>query len=204
VLRAIPSLGVEDVIRGQVSGYRNEPGVAPESQTETFATLRLFINSWRWQGVPFFIRAGKSLPVTCTEVVGRLRAPPAVYPQRKSGPNHVRFRISPDTTVAMGLTVMDEEEAGVGQATELEASRHAGPNEMDAYERLLGDALVGDQGLFAREDYVEEAWRIVEPVLKPNVLPQPGIYAPGTWGVSSEALTPPGGWHNPVLEEQPG
>jgi glucose-6-phosphate 1-dehydrogenase len=204
VLRAIPSLGVEDVIRGQVSGYRNEPGVAPESQTETFATLRLFINSWRWQGVPFFIRAGKSLPVTCTEVVGRLRAPPAVYPQRKSGPNHVRFRISPDTTVAMGLTVMDEEETGVGQATELEASRHAGPNEMDAYERLLGDALVGDQGLFAREDYVEEAWRIVEPVLKPNVLSQPGIYAPGTWGVSSEALTPPGGWHNPVLEEQPG
>jgi glucose-6-phosphate 1-dehydrogenase len=104
----------------------------------------------------------------------------------------------------MGLTVMDEAEAGVGQATELEASRHAGPNEMDAYERLLGDALVGDQGLFAREDYVEEAWRIVEPVLKPNVLPQPGIYAPGTWGVACDALTPPGGWHNPVLEEQPG
>jgi glucose-6-phosphate 1-dehydrogenase len=204
VLKAIPSLQVDDVIRGQVSGYRSEPGVAPESQTETFAALRLFINSWRWQGVPFFIRAGKSLPVTCTEVVGRLRVPPAVFPQRKTGPNYVRFRISPDTTVAMGLTVMDEAESGVGQESELEASRHAAPNEMDAYERLLGDALLGDQTLFAREDYVEEAWRIVEPVLKPGVLPAPGVYAPGSWGVTSDALTPPGGgWHNPVMGDHP-
>jgi glucose-6-phosphate 1-dehydrogenase len=201
VLRAVPALRPEDVIRGQFSGYRHEPGVAPESQIETFAAIRLYINSWRWQGVPFFIRAGKCLPVTCTEVVARLRCPPSVFPQRTTGANHVRFRISPETSVAMGLTVMDEKETGVGQATELLASRHAAPNEMDAYERVLGDALIGDSGLFAREDYVEEAWRIVDPILVAGALPAPVPYEAGTWGVSADALTPPdGGWHDPVIQ----
>jgi glucose-6-phosphate 1-dehydrogenase len=201
VLRAIPALRPEDVIRGQFSGYRQEPGVAPDSQTETFAALRLHINSWRWQGVPFFIRAGKCLPVTCTEVVARLRSPPPLFPDRATGANHVRFRISPDTCVALGLTVMDEKETGVGQATELLASRHAAPNEMDAYERVLGDALIGDPGVFAREDYVEEAWRIVDPILVAGALPVPAPYDAGTWGVSCDAVTPPsGGWDDPVIE----
>jgi glucose-6-phosphate 1-dehydrogenase len=201
VLRAIPPLRPEDVIRGQFSGYRREPGVAPDSAVETFAAIRLYVNSWRWQGVPFFIRAGKCLPVTCTEVMARLRYPPAVFPERATGANYVRFRISPDTCVAMGLTIMDEKETGVGQAAELLASRHAAPDEMDAYERVLGDALVGDPSLFAREDYVEEAWRIVDPILAAGALPAPAPYEPSTWGISSEALTPPsGGWHDPVIE----
>jgi glucose-6-phosphate 1-dehydrogenase len=199
VLKAIRPLQPEDVVRGQFDGYRKEPGVAPESRIETFAAIRLHINSWRWQGVPFFIRAGKSLPVTCTEVVARLRTPPAAFPQRKTGANHVRFRISPDTTVAMGLTVMDPDETGVGQSAELQASRHPGPNEMDAYERVLGDALCGDRALFAREDYVEEAWRIVDPILTEGALPPPVLYAPGTWGTAAEAVTPPGGWADPVV-----
>jgi glucose-6-phosphate 1-dehydrogenase len=201
VLRAIPPLRPADVVRGQFTGYLKEPGVAPASQTETYAAIRLEINSWRWQGVPFFIRAGKSLPVTCTEVVARLRSPPAVYPQRKTGPNHVRFRISPETSVGMGLTVMDTEETGVGAAVELLASRHPGANEMEAYERVLTDALSGDRALFAREDYVEEAWRIVDPILERGALPPPTAYEPGTWGVPLDAATPPGGgWLNPTVQ----
>ncbi len=199
VLRAIAPLAPADVVRGQFEGYLQEPGVAADSQTETFAVLRLGINNWRWQGVPFFIRAGKSLPVTCTEVVARLRAPPDVYPQRKTESNHVRFRISPDTTVAIGLTVMNEEETGSGVVSELHASRHPAPNEMDAYERVLGDALTGDRALFAREDYVEEAWRIVDPILAPNALPAPQRYPAGSWGITTEALTPPGGWVDPTI-----
>ncbi len=200
VLRAIAPLAPADVVRGQFAGYLDEPGVAADSQTETFAVLRLGVNNWRWQGVPFYIRAGKSLAVTCTEVVARLRAPPDVYPQRKTQSNHVRFRISPDTTVAIGLTVMNEEETGSGVVSELQASRHPGPNEMDAYERVLGDALVGDRALFAREDYVEEAWRIVDPILTPNALPAPLRYAAGSWGIATPALTPPGGWVDPEVE----
>jgi len=200
VLRAIPPLKPQDVVRGQFEGYLKEPGVAPTSQIETFAAFRLEINNWRWQGVPFFIRAGKSLPVTCTELVVRLRTPPGVFPQRSSAANHVRFRISPDTTVAIGLTVMDENETGAGQGAELQVSRHPGPNEMDAYERVLGDALNGDRALFAREDYVEEAWRIVDPILMQNALPAPIQYRAGTWGVTSEAVTPPGGWVDPVVD----
>jgi glucose-6-phosphate 1-dehydrogenase len=197
VLRAIPPLKPEDVVRGQFSGYNEEPGVAADSQTETFAAIRLQIDSWRWQGVPFYIRAGKSLPVTCTEVVACLRCPPTVYPQRKTGANHVRFRVNPDTTVAMGFTIMDGDETGVGEAVELQASRHAGADEMEAYERVLTDALHGDRALFAREDYVEEAWRIVDPVLEAGALPPPQAYDPGSWGPSVAAVTPPGGWQNP-------
>ncbi len=199
VLRAVAPLRPEDVARGQFRGYRDEPGVAADSRTETFAALRVDVNSWRWQGVPFYLRAGKSLPVTCTEVVARLRSPPAVFSQRRTGANHIRFRISPDTTVAMGLTIMDSEETGVGEATELQASRHPGPNDMDAYERVLGDALVADKALFAREDYVEEAWRIVDPVLKDGALAQPATYEPGQWGVPTDPVTPPGGWQDPVV-----
>src|SRR5581483_10092179 len=133
------------------------------SQVETFVALRLAVNSWRWQGVPFYIRAGKMLPVTCTEIEVRLRRPPIVFPTCTAPPhNYFRFRISPEVTSAFGMTIMDRDETMCGQQVELLASRHPGAGEMDAYERVLGDAMEGDATLFAREDYVEEAWRIVD------------------------------------------
>src|SRR5947209_4715263 len=180
VLKAIPPPEVGDLVRGQFRGYRAEKGVAADSRTETFAALRLEINSWRWQGVPFFIRTGKSLPVTCTEVVVRFRRPPALFPACCPSPNHFRFRVSPDVTLALGVTVMDREEKMTGQPAELLASRQPAAGEMDAYERVLGDALDGDPTLFAREDYVEEAWRIVDPVLKAATPVHE--YEPNTWG----------------------
>jgi glucose-6-phosphate 1-dehydrogenase len=197
VLKSVRALGPNDLVRGQFRGYREESGVARDSQVETFAALRLQIDSWRWQGVPIYLRAGKSLPVTCTEVVARLRTPPSVlYPSSRQ--NYLRFRIGPVTETAVGLNVMDVNETGVGQTTELVASRHPGANERDAYERVLGDALVGDRTLFAREDYVEEAWRIVEPVL--GTVTPVFAYEPGTWGPKeAAAITPPGGWVNPFV-----
>jgi glucose-6-phosphate 1-dehydrogenase len=199
VLKSIPPLVANDVVRGQFRGYRNEPGVAQDSKVETFAALRLEIDSWRWAGVPFYIRAGKSLPVTCTEVVVRLRRAPKIFPACEGVANHLRFRISPETTLAIGVTVMDAEDRMVGQQAELLASRRPGPEEVDAYERLLGDAMAGDATLFAREDYVEEAWRIVDPVLK---TPTPIFeYEQGTWGPSEVdgKVSPRGGWQNPVV-----
>jgi glucose-6-phosphate 1-dehydrogenase len=189
----------KSAVRGQFRGYRNEKGVAPASRVETFVALRLEINSWRWQGVPFYIRAGKSLPVTCTELVVRLRRPPPLFPACCPTPNYYRFRISPDVTGAFGLTIMDREEKMIGQTVELLASRQAATGEMDAYERVLGDAMEGDATLFAREDYVEEAWRIVDPVLKAGT---PVFeYEPNTWGPSEvdAKVTPPGGWQNPLV-----
>jgi glucose-6-phosphate 1-dehydrogenase len=197
VLKSIRALGPGDIVRGQFRGYREESGVAPDSRVETFAVVRLLIDSWRWQGVPFYIRAGKSLPVTCTEVVARLRKPPAVL-QESSEPNHWRFRIGPTEEIAIGVSVMDAEETGVGQTVELLASRRAGADERDAYERVLSDALVGDRTLFAREDYAEEAWRIVDPVLSAGTPIH--FYEPGTWGpAQAAAVAPPGGWHNPIV-----
>ncbi len=203
VLKAIRTLEPEDVVRGQFRGYRNEKGVAADSRVETFAALRLEVGSWRWQGVPFYIRAGKCLPVTCTELVVRLRRPPTVFPSCSRNANHFRFRIAPDVTAAFGLTVMDREEKMIGQSVELLASRHPDADEMDAYERVLGDAMAGDATLFAREDYVEEAWRIVDPVLKAGT---PAYeYEPGTWGPKeAEArISPPGGWHTPLPTKSP-
>jgi glucose-6-phosphate 1-dehydrogenase len=199
VLKSIPPVAANHLVRGQFRGYKKEPGVAPESTTETFAALRLDIDSWRWQGVPFYIRAGKSLPVTCTELVVRLRRAPRIFPTRAGLPNHVRFRISPDTTIALGTTVMDEQDSMIGEQIELLASRRPGPGEADAYERVLGDAMIGDRSLFAREDYVEEAWRIVDPVLKSGT-PVYG-YEPGTWGPKEvgDSVTPTGGWQNPTV-----
>ena len=200
VLKAIGTLESSDVVRGQFRGYRNEPGVAANSKTETFAAVRLGVHSWRWQGVPFYIRAGKSLPVTCTEIIVRLRKPPRVFPSGMLASNYFRFRINPDTTIAFGLTAMDVDEKMIGQQTEVVASHHPGPNEMDAYERVLGDAMAGDAGVFAREDYVEEAWRIVDPVLKASTPVYE--YEPATWGPSEaqQKLAPPGGWHDPRLD----
>src|SRR5260370_21635516 len=133
---------------------------------ETFAALRLEVDSWRWKGVPFYIRAGKNLPVTCTEVHGRFRKPRAVVEESALSRNHLRFRISPEMTIAIGTTVMGPGEVLKGETVEMVASRHPRPDEMDAYERVLGDAMAGDATLFAREDYVEEAWRVVDAVLK--------------------------------------
>jgi glucose-6-phosphate 1-dehydrogenase len=198
VLRAIPPLEPKNVIRGQFHGYRNENGVAPNSEVETFAALQLEIDSWRWRGVRFYIRAGKCLPVTCTEVLVRLHQPPTMYQGFDLKPNYCRFRISPDVTLAFGLNVLAPAE-DTDESVELLASHHPGADEMDAYERVLGDAMAGDASLFAREDYVEEAWRIVDPVLKADT-PVYG-YEPSSWGPREvdQRVSPVGGWHNPRI-----
>ena len=198
VLKSIPPIVPRHVVRGQFRGYRNEPGVAPDSQVETFAALQLEIDSWRWAGVPIYIRAGKSLAVTCTEVDVTLRRAPKVFPHHSGIRNQVRFRISPDVTLAIGVTVMDPEDKMIGQQVELLASRRPSAEEMDAYERVLGDAMAGDSTLFAREDYVEEAWRIVDPVIKAGT---PVFeYEPGSWGPKeANDISPPDGWKNPVV-----
>jgi glucose-6-phosphate 1-dehydrogenase len=195
VLRAIRPLDGGCVVRGQFRGYRSEPGVAPQSQVETFAAMRLAINSWRWQDVPFYIRAGKCLPVTCTEVFVELRRPPSVF--SGSAPNYFRFRLKPDIVLAMGTMVMARGDEIVGQLTELEAIRHPAPDDIGPYERLLGDALRGDPTLFAREDYVEEAWRIVDPILQTE--PTVHEYDPGTWGPAEAAqlIGLEGKWYDP-------
>jgi glucose-6-phosphate 1-dehydrogenase len=196
VLKSIPALRTEDVMRGQFRGYREERGVASQSQVETFVALRLSIDNWRWHGVPFFIRAGKSLAATCTEVIARLRRPPRIFPLEPQ-PNYVRIRVSPETEAAIGMNVMDREERGEGQMVELLASRHPGASESNGYVRVLSDALAGDRTLFAREDYVEEAWRIVDPVLKMET--ELHAYEPGSWGPAATArFAPPGGWWDPA------
>lgn len=198
VLKAMRTLEAEDIVRGRFDGYLGEAGVAQGSSTETFAALRLFIDSWRWQGVPFFIRAGKNLPVTCTEVLVRLRRTPSVYSAGNPAPNHVRLRISPEVTIAMGVNVISPHDEHISLPVEMTASRHPDAGEMDAYERVLGDAMAGDPTLFAREDYVEEAWRIVDPVLRADT--PVFAYAPGSWGPDqAQRLAPPGGWHDPKL-----
>jgi glucose-6-phosphate 1-dehydrogenase len=199
VLKAIPPIESTDLIRGQFAGYRKEKGVAPDSQIETFAALKLEIDSWRWRGVPFYIRAGKCLPVTCAEVVVRLRQPPTMYEGFNLPANYFRFRISPQVTLAFGINILTPPEDLVSQSVEMIASHHPGADEMDAYERVLGDAMTGDATLFAREDYVEEAWRIVDPVLKAGTPVHE--YEPNTWGPSEagEKVAPLGGWQNPVL-----
>src|SRR5438067_477346 len=180
VLKAVPPLSAKNLIRGQFRGYRKEPGVAPDSRMETFAALQLSIDSWRWQGVPFFIRAGKSLAVTCTEIVVRLRQPPTMFHGFDLEPNHCRLRISPDIAFAVGVNVIAPGQDTVSTVAEMLGTQHPRADEMDAYERLLGDAMAGDAALFAREDHVEEAWRIVDPVLKAETPVYE--YEPGTWG----------------------
>jgi glucose-6-phosphate 1-dehydrogenase len=198
VLKAVPAIDIKNVVRGQFKGYRNEPGVKPDSQTETFAVLKLEVDSWRWRGVPFYIRAGKSLAVTATEMVVRLRKPPTMYQDFDLASNYLRQRISPDIGIALGINGVSIESDAKARVVELIASRHPGTGEMEAYERVLGDAMAGDATLFAREDYVEEAWRIVEPILK---TPTPVYeYDPKSWGPKeADQITPPGGWHNPIL-----
>jgi glucose-6-phosphate 1-dehydrogenase len=201
VLKAIPPLEDKNVVRGQFSGYRKEKGVAADSKVETFAALQVEIDSWRWKGVPFYIRAGKCLPVTCAEIVVRLRQPPGMFEGFNLAPNYFRFRISPEVTLAFGMNAIAPGEDTVNKPVEMVVSRHPRADEMDAYERLLGDAMAGDATLFAREDYVEEAWRIVDPVLKAGTPVHE--YLPNTWGPSEvdQKVSPAEGWQNPIVND---
>jgi len=196
VLKAIGPLKVKHLVRGQFQGYRKEQGVAPDSKVETYAAMRLDIASDRWRGVPFYLRAGKCLPVTCTEVVVRLRS--AAHRPRGLGldANTLRLQISPEILFALGLNVLDPEDQKSGKRVELVACRQQGAEEPSAYERVLGDAMKGDAALFARKDYSEEAWRVVDAALKAKTPVH--AYKPGTWGPKAVArIIPPGGWHNP-------
>jgi glucose-6-phosphate 1-dehydrogenase len=196
VLRGIRTLDPQNVVRGQFQGYRNEKGVQPDSTVETYVALRLYIDSWRWKGVPFYLRAGKSLPVTATEIIAILREPPDIFSDPPVSRNHLRFRVSPGLAIALGALTKKPGDEMIGEAVELTACEHSDSGDILPYEELLGDAMRGDQLRFAREDYVEEAWRIVQPVLG-NTTPL-YFYDPGTWGpVEADALTPPGGWVNP-------
>ena len=203
VLKAIPPITSDNLVRGQFHGYRKEPGVAADSRIETFAALRLEIDSWRWQGVPFYIRAGKCLPATSTEIVIRLRKPPPSYGRYNTDSNYVRMRISPDVAIGFGLNTMSPLEGSKSETTELVAGRFPSVGEMDAYERVLGDAMAGDSTLFAREDYVEEAWRIVDPILQAGTPVYE--YTSGTWGpVEVATVTPHCGWADPVVTNVSG
>jgi glucose-6-phosphate 1-dehydrogenase len=198
ILRSIRPLVSERLVRGQYLGYRAEDGVAPDSPVETFAAVELQIDSWRWSGVPFYIRVGKSLPTTTTEVVVELKCPPqdVFHEGDLNHSNHVRFRLSPEVVIALGARAKLAGERMVGEEVELSV-RHQGPDEMEPYERLIGDAMAGDATLFAREDAVEAAWAIVEPILNS---PTPvHLYERGTWGPrEADRITAPhGGWHTP-------
>ena len=199
VFRAIKPLKPENVVRGQFRGYLEEPGVAPGSTVETFAALRLEVDSWRWAGVPFFIRAGKSLPLTATEVMVDLKRPPLsrLSPEES---NYFRFRLGPKISISIGARVKKPGTEIMSIPTELVAVRDGGRDEVDAYERLLTDAMKGDPTLFVREDAVEAAWRVVDGVLDNAVPVHP--YDPGTWGpAEADRLTTDlEGWHDPAKE----
>lgn len=200
VLKLIRPLIPPDVVRGQFCGYRREGGVAPDSQVETFAALRFYIDNERWAGVPFYVRTGKCLPVTATEVLVEVKRPcrPVLDEIEPPLPNYFRFRLSPDVMIALGTKAKIPGEAMVGERIELVA-RHCSGDEMDPYERLLGDAVKGDATLFAREDGVEAAWRIVQPILEiPTSLHE---YEPNTWGPCEADRLIEGGWHTPQAFE---
>jgi glucose-6-phosphate 1-dehydrogenase len=202
LLKAVRTLEPSDVVRGQFRGYRREPGVAPDSQVETFAAIRFQIDNERWNGVPFYVRAGKCLPVTATEVLVRFKRPPrpVLDETTKSPANYFRFRLSPEVVLALGTKFKKPGEQMAGDPVELVVCHHA-PDEMGPYERLLGDAANGDGTLFGRVDSVESAWRIVDPVLG-SATPLTE-YEPSTWGPPEvdRVLTPEGGWHNPKSKE---
>jgi glucose-6-phosphate 1-dehydrogenase len=198
VLKAVKPLTPQDIVRGQFKGYRQEDGVAPDSTVETYAAIRLFIDTWRWADVPFYIRTGKCLPVTCTEVIVNFKRPPREsFGEAATLPNRLRLRLSPEVVIAMGMRIKVAGERMQGEDVELIATHHP-PDEMSPYERLLADALRGDQSLFAREDSIEAQWRIVEQVLG-DATPV-HQYDPGTWGPPEAAsiAEEAGGWLNPA------
>ncbi len=202
VFSAMRTLKPRDLVRGQFKGYRDEDGVAADSDVETFASVRVFVESWRWNGVPFFIRAGKNLPITATEVIAKLHKPPQqVFDEEEIDPddqNYLRFRLGPDkVAIALGCRAKVPGESFTGAPVELYLCNQTA-DEMSAYERLIGDALAGEALLFAREDGVEAAWRVVDPVLTNHGVAHP--YEPKTWGpAEADALLPKGEfWHDPA------
>jgi glucose-6-phosphate 1-dehydrogenase len=202
VLDSIRPLAPDDLVRGQYRGYGDVPGVAAGSSVETFAALRLHIDTWRWGGVPFYIRTGKCLPVTATEVRVELRRPPhAVFGETEPrDADYFRFRLTPDMSISLGTRAKKPGDAMVGEAVELYASHQSG-TEQPPYQRLIGDAVRGDQSLFAREDAVEAAWRVVGGVLSDGDAPL--VYEPGSWGPPEGAnvLVRGDRWHNPVATQ---
>jgi glucose-6-phosphate 1-dehydrogenase len=201
VLKAIAPLLPRQLIRGQFRGYRDEAGVKPNSNTETFAAVHLRVGSWRWQGVPFYIRAGKCLRVNRTEVIIKLKRPPPLVLGLDHRSNYIRFRLGPEFTIALGATVRESFTEAGGHDLELVAAHHHEGFEDDPYAELLGDALQGETFRFARQDYVLEAWRIVDPVL--NLDHRPTEYEPGTWGPPEAGSLVPGGWLEPNVAESP-
>jgi glucose-6-phosphate 1-dehydrogenase len=202
IFRAMRPLDPKEVVRGQFRGYRDEEGVAKDSQVETFTALQLHIDTWRWSGVPFYIRAGKCLPITATEVRVTLNRPPlSIFDPSDDMPaNYFRLRLSPEVVISTGALVKRDGEDMRGEPVELTA-RHQSAREMLPYERLLGDAVRGDTSLFTQDDSVESAWRVVDPVLKGGL---PVIeYEPGSWGPKESDDIVNGGetWHNPTAEK---
>jgi glucose-6-phosphate 1-dehydrogenase len=203
VFKAMRPLKSADMVRGQYVGYRNEPDVAKRSDVETFCALRLFIDSWRWEGVPWYIRSGKCLPETATEIVVELKLPPqrlfadAVAPGTSS--NYFRFRLSPKSALALAARVKLAGQEFIGEQRELFLSEEQSGEETP-YERLLGNAMAGDGALFTREDAVEAAWTVVDPVLKHH--PRVRFYKPGTWGPKDAdvLIANDGGWRNPEVD----
>jgi glucose-6-phosphate 1-dehydrogenase len=203
IFSAMRPLVPEEVVRGQFRGYREEEGVGPDSQIETFAALRLHIDTWRWAGVPFYIRAGKHMPITATEVTVELKEPPqSVFDGGEPcRPNYFRFRISPDVLISLGTRVKRPGEAMIGEAAELIAHQQSCAD-MTPYERLLGDAMRGDGSLFTRGDCVEAAWRVIDPILHRAA---PAVeYEPGTWGPpeAGTIVRPDAIWRNPALPRE--
>jgi glucose-6-phosphate 1-dehydrogenase len=203
VLRTVRPMSVDNMVRGQFRGYRDEPGVAKDSYMATYAALKLHVDSWRWAGVPFYVRAGKCLKMTTTEVVVELKLPPQVVftePTPSCG-NYVRFRLSPEVAIGIGARAKRPGEGMAGVPVELSvvdrAAEKGGEGRMGDYELLLGDAMAGDATLFARQDVVEAAWAIVDPVIHG---PSPMFeYEPGSWGPpqADRLVADVGGWNTP-------
>ncbi len=199
VFAAMRPLGADDILRGQYLGYRDEPQVGQDSDVETFCALRIHVDSWRWNGVPWYLRSGKYLPVTACEVVVRLKAPPQNLfgdAAVRGEANYLRFHLSPHATIALSARVKSAGKEFVGVQQEFSLLEEE-PGEQSPYERLLGDAMEGDGALFAREDAIEAAWAVVEPVLVEHAPVH--VYAPGTWGppAANKFIASDGGWRNP-------
>ncbi len=201
ILEAIRPLTPRQVVRGQYDGYHAVPGVAPDSTIETFVALRFEVDTWRWSGVPFYIRAGKCMPVTATEVLVDFKAPPLdVFGEDGSHADYLRFRLSPDMSISLGGRAKRPGEELVGEGVELYAAHQTG-DERPPYQRLIGDAALGDQALFTTEASVEAAWRIVDGILGDRVPVH--VYKPGTWGpAAAERLVVGGHWHVPVAQPE--
>jgi glucose-6-phosphate 1-dehydrogenase len=207
VLRAIPEADPAEYVRGQYAGYRDVKGVAPDSGTETYAALRLGVDNWRWAGVPFYLRAGKAMPITATEVDVRFRLAPAILMGERVGEvkrhNHIKLRIGPDPGASLGLLLKEPgQDRSESVHLDLTFREQLGPAP-EAYERLLHDAIVGDGTLFPRQDVIEETWRIVQPLLDSPPAVEP--YERGTWGPASadRLCEAAGGWRPPQPPHRP-